>query len=161
MRRSACRAATRCTDGGEMQERERPSLTVGALSGSPDATTPASPPILLSTAGFLSHAPSGRMNLEETRTHACTEDTPKRAKCPSALQRSRPTAACTGSTAKRAKCHFALQRSRPTATCTRAPQGGRSAPSPYKDPVPQPPVRGHTKEGEVSLRPTNSPSYPA
>jgi hypothetical protein len=165
-----------------MQERERPSLTVGALSGSPDATTPASPPILLSTAGFLSHAPSGRMNLEETRTHACTEDTPKRAKCPSALQRSRPTAACTGSTAKRAKCHFALQRSRPTATCTRAPQGGRSAPSPYKDPVlqppglrapqggrsatspykdpvPQPPVRGHTKEGEVPLRPTKIPSH--
>ena len=40
----------------------------------------------------------------------------ERAKCPSALQRSRPTAACTGSTAKRAKCHFALQTSRPTAT---------------------------------------------
>ena len=43
--------------------RERPSLTVGALSGSPDAAPPASPPILLSTAGFLSHAPSGRMSL--------------------------------------------------------------------------------------------------
>ena len=48
-----CRAATRCTDGGEIQERERPSLTVGALSGSPDAAAPASPPILLSTAGFF------------------------------------------------------------------------------------------------------------
>jgi hypothetical protein len=41
-----CRAATRCSGGGEMQERERPSLTVGALSGSPDAATPALPPIL-------------------------------------------------------------------------------------------------------------------
>jgi hypothetical protein len=63
-----CRAATRCTDGGEMQERERPSLTVGALSGSPDAAPPASLPILPSTAGFLSHAPSGRMSLERVRT---------------------------------------------------------------------------------------------
>jgi hypothetical protein len=54
-----CRAATRCTDGGETQERERPSLTVGALSASPDAAPPASPPILLSTAGFLFARPIG------------------------------------------------------------------------------------------------------
>jgi len=40
-------------------------------------------------------------------------------------------------------------------------QVGRSVPSPYKQPVLHRLYREHRKEGDVSLRPTNSPSYTA
>ena len=45
--------------------------------------------------------------------------------------------ACTEGTPKRAKCHFALQTPRPTTAppARRAPQGGRSGTSPYSHPA--------------------------
>ena len=94
--------------------------TGGALSSSPDAAPPAPPPILPPTAGFRFARPIGADEFREGTQHArpaCTKSTPKRAKCPFALQTSRPTATRrTKSTPKRAKYHFALQTSRPTAT---------------------------------------------
>ena len=62
---------------------------------------------------------------------------------------------CMEGTAKRAKCHFALRTARPTATLPvwRALQRGRSATSPYKQPVLQPPVRGALQGGRSATSP--------
>ena len=81
-------------------------------------------------------APSGRMNLERTR-HA----------------RPAPSG------------RMNLERVRTHTTCLYGEHPGRSATSPYKQPVLQPPrlYGEHRTPGEVPLRPTNSPfsSHPA
>jgi hypothetical protein len=109
------------------------------------ATSPYKQPVLQPPRLYGGHCKAGEVSLRPTNS-------------PSS---SRPV--CMEGTARRAKCHFALQTARHPAAPSvwRALQGGRSATSPYKQPVLQPPCLygGHCKQGEMVLRLTNSPSY--